>query len=165
VGGWGDASFQGGFSSETLDGGEQWRDANEIGRFINRFRFFGNPVAVGYASGRTVYKYSSEPIAPPLDAVLQPTRILDTNEPQEATGPVEIVYTVPSGAGHLTLDIWDRFGRYVRHLLDEPSPRPGRHTLNWDLKDDRGRTVSPGGFIYRITVDDTAESRIVILKP
>jgi photosystem II stability/assembly factor-like uncharacterized protein len=54
VGGWGPGGFVNGFSSATTDGGQNWQDANEIGRFINRFRFFGKPVSVGYASGKTV---------------------------------------------------------------------------------------------------------------
>jgi photosystem II stability/assembly factor-like uncharacterized protein len=165
VGGWGDADFRGGFSSETLDGGEHWRNANEIGRFLNRFRFFGNPVTTGYASGRTVFKYSSEPVAPHLLERGRGTRILDTNEPQDSTGPVEITYTVASaGAKHLTIDIWDRFGQYIRSLRDERSPRPGNHLVTWDLKDDAGRDVPRGAYIYRITIDDQAESRIVRLS-
>ena len=67
VGGWGSSNFSKGYSSATLDGGTTWIAANEIGRFINRFRFFGNPVSVGYASGDTVYKYSSDPV--PVAAV------------------------------------------------------------------------------------------------
>jgi hypothetical protein len=34
---------QAGLSSATTDGGRNWQDANDIGRFINRFRFFGDP--------------------------------------------------------------------------------------------------------------------------
>lgn len=166
VGGWGDVGFQGGFSSETLDGGDNWRDANEIGRFINRFRFLGKPVMVGYASGRTVFKYSSEPVAPPhLAAFARSTRLLQTNEPQESPGPVEIVFEVPRGARHLSVDIWDRFAGYVRKLVDEAAPRQGRHTLTWDLRDDAGSAVPPGAYIYRVTVDDEAESRIAFVTP
>jgi photosystem II stability/assembly factor-like uncharacterized protein len=165
VGGWGDKDFERGASSETLDGGEHWRDANEIGRFINRFRFFGNPVTVGYASGRTVYKYSSEPVGP-LEALAAPaTRFLETNEPEESAGPVEIIFDVPENSRHLTIDIWDRFGRYVRKLRDERDPRPGRQVISWDLQDDSGRRVRPGSYIYRVTIDEEAESRIVLLKP
>jgi photosystem II stability/assembly factor-like uncharacterized protein len=61
VGGWGDIDFSGGFTSQTEDGGKTWDDANEVGFRLNRFRFFGNPVTVGYASGDTVYKYSDQP--------------------------------------------------------------------------------------------------------
>ena len=65
VGGWGPGGFGGGgspqgFSSATTDAGVTWSNANEIGLFINRFRFFGSPVNVGYASGDTVYKYSDQ---------------------------------------------------------------------------------------------------------
>jgi hypothetical protein len=36
-------------------GDDTWHDANEIGRFINCFRFLGQPVSAGYASGDTIY--------------------------------------------------------------------------------------------------------------
>ncbi len=165
VGGWGDESFDSGSSSETLNGGNNWLDANQIGRFINRFRFFGNPATLGYASGKTVYKYSSEPVAPPVADAAPATEILSSNEPEETSGPIDIPYTVPPGAKHLTLQIWSRFGKDVRKLLDESSPNPGDHTATWNLEDDSGQTVPRGAFIYRITIDDEAESRIIIVNP
>ena len=67
VGGWGSRDFTKGFSSATRDGGATWQDANHIGLFINRFRFFRD-ISVGYASGKTVYKYSAEPTPAPLEA-------------------------------------------------------------------------------------------------
>ncbi len=65
VGGWGTPAFEGGQSSAISDGGESWDNANEIGKFINRFRFLGSPVTVGYAAGATVYKYSGQPVPAP----------------------------------------------------------------------------------------------------
>jgi photosystem II stability/assembly factor-like uncharacterized protein len=165
VGGWGDANFAGGFSSATSDGGGNWRDANEIGRFINRFRFFGNPVTVGYSSGRTVYKYSSAPVPLAAAAMAPPTELLDTNELVEVSGPIEIAYTVPEGASRLAIDIWNRFGVYARLLLEEKNPRPGRHSATWDLKSDSGESLPPGFYLYRITVDEEAESRVILFKP
>lgn len=164
VGGWGDLNFEGGFSSETSNGGEDWQNANQIGRFINRFRFFGNPATVGYASGQTVYKYSAEPVAPFLPAAKMQTEILDSNEPEEFTESVEIVYTVPSGAENVMIDIWDRFGEDVRKLLDEKAPSPGHHSIIWDFKDETGEKLQLGFYIYRVTVDSKAESRIVRYK-
>ena len=163
VGGWGDDSFQGGYSSETFDGGDNWADANHIGRFINRFRFFGSPVTVGYASGRTVYKYSTEPAFTAAVAA-QATRFLETNEPAEYSGPFEIPYTVPEKAQHVEIDIWNRFGAHVRKLVDETRPQAGQVTAVWDGNNDAGQPVSPGSFIYRVTVDGEAESRMVWLK-
>ena len=165
VGGWGDENFDSGLSSETLNGGNNWLNANQIGRFINRFRFFGNPATLGYASGATVYKYSSEPVGPQIADAAPATEILASNEPENTRGPVEIAYTVPQGAQSLTLQIWNRFGKEVRKLMDEHSPRPGDHTTTWNLEDDSGQIVSRGAFIYRITIDDEAESRIIIVNP
>lgn len=164
VGGWGTEDFTGGFSSETLDGGTQWRNANEIGRFINRFRFFGNPVSVAYASGKTVFKYSSDSVAPPAAHLTQAVRVLDSHEPFEASGTVRIEYTVPAAARHVTIDIWDRFGDYVRKLRDDGLPAPGPHTATWDARRDSGDRVRPGIYIYRITIDATVASRIVRLR-
>jgi hypothetical protein len=162
---WGDANFEGGFSSETSDGGANWQNANQIGRFINRFRFFGNPAFVDYASGQTVYKYSAdEPVAPVLLSAQMRTEILDSNEPEEVVDSVEIVYTVPTGAENVTINIWDRFGEDVRRLLDQKAPSPGNHSIIWDFRKDTEEKLPPDFYIYRITIDDKAESRIVRLK-
>jgi len=164
VGGWGTADFSGGFTSETLNGGDNWQNANTVGRFINRFRFFGNPVNVGFASGRTVFKYSSEPVVPGPSMLVGPTQILDTNEPMECAGAIEITYTAPRSARRVQIDIWDRFGDHVRKLYEETNPHPGRHSLTWDCKSDAGSSLPPGIYIYRITIDHAAESRVVRLK-
>lgn len=164
VGGWGSANFSGGFSSATTDGGSTWENANEIGRFINRFRFFGDPVHTGYASGRTVYKYSSEPVDPGPEALLESAEILETSEPQTYTGSADIVYTVPGGAQKVEIKIWDRFGGEVRQLLDEETPAEGTHSVYWDFKDDAGEDLPGGIYIYRATVDDVSESRMIQFK-
>ena len=167
VGGWGDANFQRRSSSETFDGGLTWRDANEIGKAINRFRFFGHPVTVGYASGETVYKYSSEPVPPPMAALAvapRRGRVFDDLEPLEAVGQTSMAMTVPARAARLTVRIWDRFGDHVRTLVDETNPSAGHRVLSWDRTDDAGRALPPGYFIWRVTIDQTSESRLVFLR-
>jgi hypothetical protein len=169
VGGWGPGGFGSpsppqGFSSATIDGGEHWQDANEIGLFINRFRFFGNPVHVGYASGDTVYKYSSEPIPPAMVALAAgPKRgqICNSLEPLVATGSVQFLITIPPNATRLAVYIWDRFGEFVRTLVDEANPSSGTRTLQWDRTDKSGQVLSPGIFIWRVLVDQVTESRLV----
>lgn len=158
VGGWGSANFQAGSSSATTDGGATWTDANEIGRFINRFRFFHDPVTVGYASGRTVYRYSADPVPAPLGIDAPPgLLLLDDNAPVRTGVPLRLPLTVPDGAEHLTADVWDRFGEHVRAVLDEKRPAPGRRTVPWDATDDTGRPVA-GSFLIRVTVDGRSES-------
>jgi len=162
VGGWGSASFQEGFSSSTIDGGETWQDANEIGAFINRFRFFRDPVTVGYASGRTVYRYSAEPVAAPRQ-VAPPAalRLLDDNAPAQSQAPLQLTVTVPGSADRLMIDIWDRFGEHVRRVLDEPRPADGSRVVEWDGTDDAGGQLDSGSVILRVTVDGRSESQIV----
>lgn len=165
VGGWGSADFEQGSTSETKDGGVTWTDANEIGRFINRFRFFGNPVTVGYASGLTVYKYSSEPLpAPQALAPIMTPRLLESKEPTDSSRPVRLPITVPEGASRLAVNIWGRFGAHVRHLLDEAQPEAGSRTIEWDVTNDDGESLPLGSFIIRVTVDEESESRIVHVR-
>ena len=165
VGGWGVPVVgdpAAGFSSATTDGGKTWQDANGIGRFLNRFRFFGDPVTVGYASGLTVYRYSAEPVEA-MRAITPPAqlRLLGDNAPSRSGVPLRLALSVPDGAARLTIDVWDRFGEHVRHLLDESQPTPGPRTAEWDATDDGGRPLAEGSFILRVTVDDHSESQIV----
>jgi photosystem II stability/assembly factor-like uncharacterized protein len=163
VGGWGDADFELLSSSETLDGGLTWRDANDIGKAINRFRFFGQPVSVGYASGETVYKYSAEPA--PVSAVPTVRRgaIFDSLEPADAAGDATIPVMIPPGASRLTVRIWDRFGDPVRVLADETAPAAGARELRWNRTSDAGAVVPRGYYIWRATIDGRSESRLVHL--
>ncbi len=164
VGGWGDEDFEGGYSSETNDGGSNWEDANHIGQFINRFRFFGNPVTVGYASGLTVYKYSTATVAAPIARVAAPTRFLATNAPKDFKESLEIEYTLPENTQKVTINIWNQFGAPVRKLVDQTNPSGGKQSVIWDGKNDAGKQLPSGIFIYRITVDGKPESRVIRLK-
>ncbi len=162
VGGWGDARFVGGFSSSTVDGGRQWDDANQIGRFINRFRFLGNPLEVGYAAGLTVYKYTNEPLPLATEREAAPPPVLlEDREPVEVEPPLQLRVSVPEGAPKLVVNVWERFGEHVRRLVDEESPAAGPRTVEWDLTGDDGRPLEPGRFLVRVTAGDVSESRIV----
>jgi photosystem II stability/assembly factor-like uncharacterized protein len=166
VGGWGDAEFVGGFSSSTVDGGRDWDDANHIGRFINRFRFLGDPIEVGYAAGLSVYKYSAEPVPSAAERAPIPAPVLlDDREPVEVDPPLRLHVSVPDRASRLVVNVWERFGEHVRQLVDEASPAAGPRTIEWDLTGDDGRPLEPGRFIVRVTVDDLSESRIVRMAP
>ena len=167
VGGWGPGGFgQGGepqgLSSATTDGGATWVNANEIGLRINRFRFFGNPVSIGYASGFTVYKYTSEPAPVAATALAAPIRpLLPQARIDTATLPVHISLSVPPGTKRLTLHAWDWFGVDCGTILDEVRPATGQRQFTWEGLDDRGHTVPKGDYIIRLTADDQTASTIV----
>lgn len=175
VGGWGPGGFGGvgspqGFSSATSDGGVTWQSANEIGLFINRFRFFGNPVHVGFASGDTVYKYSSDPLPSPavgLVAKHDPARaMLPTVQISGQTGAISIPMNVPTGTKRLSLLVWDRFGDDIGCILDEIHPVNGTRVFEWDGTDSRGIALPAGDYIVRLIADDlSASSRIRLEQP
>lgn len=155
VGGWGDVSFTGGFTSATTDGGKNWDNANQVGFRLNRFRFIGRPVTVAYASGDTVYKFTDEPAAPA--AMAAPPR--DEGVLRSATA-VTIGAAVPVGARRLKINIWDRFGSHVRVLADETMPAAGVRSLPWDFHDAEGQALPVGAYIIRVTIDEQSKSLI-----
>jgi radical SAM protein with 4Fe4S-binding SPASM domain len=125
VGGWGDAKFQRLSTSQTVDGGRTWTDADEVRKALNRFRFFGKPVTVGYASGQTVYKFSARSVAPVLPDESGRPRLI-TGDGAEAIAPTpSLPVAVPEGARRLTVRIWDRFGEHVATPVDEVDPVAG----------------------------------------
>jgi hypothetical protein len=151
VGGWGTKDFSGGFSSETTDGGDNWAAADEIGRFLNRFRFFHQPRLVGYASGDTVYKYDDAAVVTRL-AVAARTQPIPVQE-----RAVDIPYTIKPGETNLSIDVWDRFGEHVATVMDEEKPAPGAALARWTA-------ASKGFFIYRVSTDQSVESKVVRIR-
>lgn len=170
VGGWGDEDFASGTSSFTTDGGQSWKNADTIGKFINRFRFFGRPVTTGYAAGKTIYKYAPQAqatltaVAPSVGFLAAPAASRPDDVATYQEGEVPIVVTVPPGSHRIALHIWNRFGTEVRALLDEMHPSAGPRTIRWDRRDEQGELVRHGIYIYRVTIDDRAESRVVALR-
>jgi hypothetical protein len=164
VGGWGDESFQSGTSSFTDDGGQRWVNADEIGRFINRFRFFGTPARFGYASGDTVYRFSPQPEVAALAAPPARSLIRSADDAVYRDPEVPIRIDVPQGARHASIQIWNRFGKEVCVLLNERAPPPGTRTIPWNRKDEKGAKVGPGIYIYRVTIDDNADSQVISLR-
>ena len=167
VGGWGDRQFQGGYSSETSNGGGTWRNANHVGKFINRFRFIGSPLRVGYASGDTVYKYD-ESATVILSQPFSPTgaRRLVLNEHAEVvTKELGILLDVPEGTQQLSVNVWDRFGSHVVTLVEETAPASGPRHVSWSFPVRPGLPDAEGHFIYRVNADDLVESRILLRSP
>jgi hypothetical protein len=73
---------------------------------------------------------------------------------------VPLEFTVPSGARHLKINIWDRFGDHVHVLAEEISPAPGPRTVSWDFRDMNGEPLPPGAYIIRINIDGQGQTRM-----
>jgi photosystem II stability/assembly factor-like uncharacterized protein len=163
VGGWGDGfpRHPKGTTSGTTDGGATWFDANNVGHFLNRFRFFPGATTgiVGYASGDTIYQAKVA-----SDAELQNAR-LSLSAVGERPLPVvwdklDIAASVPANAKQLTITIFDTRQNLVK-TIKETSPAAGERTFSWDFKTDYGKDAGIGQFIQRINIDGAATSTVV----
>ena len=68
-------------------------------------------------------------------------------------------------SGPVTLDVYDAAGRRVRRLLDAVVLDAGRAEIVWDGRDDRGRGVGSGVYLYRfVTSAGQAVGRMTLVR-
>ena len=63
---------------------------------------------------------------------------------------------------HVRLEVFNVLGQRIRTLVDEVRPA-GTHRVAWDARDEQGRGVAAGVYIYRLTMDGISESRRMLL--
>jgi len=66
------------------------------------------------------------------------------------------------GSYRVEIIIYNVRGQRIRTLLDE-NRSPGHHSVIWNGRDDNGRTVSSGVYLYRITAGDNVATRRMLL--
>jgi hypothetical protein len=85
------------------------------------------------------------------------------NLPNPFNPSTHIVFEL-AAAGPVQLRVFDVSGRIVRDLLDAELPA-GPHEVLWDGRDDAGKTMPGGVYLYRlVTRVDSATRRMVLLK-
>src|SRR5262245_21210161 len=109
-------------------------------------------LAVG-THGRSIYKLNLNAFLAadhgsgrPRDATLS------QNTPNPFTARTTIGFTLPH-AGRVRLGVFDLAGRRVRSL-SEGDLAAGRHEVPWDGRDDGGRPVRAGRYLYRLELPD-----------
>lgn len=159
VGGWGDLNKVGGFTSRTEDGGRTWDDDNDVLFRVNRFRFLGEPVAIGYAAGAFVYKYddaAKDATAFPADLAASPRVVVSGN------GILTVSVQAGDGDALVAVRIFaPETGALVRTLNGTVGPR---HEIVWDLLDDAGDPVAPGVYFLRSTVDGVSRVQEIAVR-
>jgi photosystem II stability/assembly factor-like uncharacterized protein len=163
VGGWGHGFAAGmaeGTTSGTTDGGATWFNANDVGRFINRFRFTGAKPIVAYASGGTIYK-CVEAAGDALARLTAAPRRREAEIPH-AWETLDVKADVPAGAKQLTITVFDPRQTLVKVLADESTPQPGERNFVWNFKTDDGVDTGFGHFIYRVVIDGNATSGMAV---
>ena len=69
---------------------------------------------------------------------------------------------VPAGQGPVRLLIYNAAGQQVRVLLDRPLSA-GRHKIYWDGRDQAGRKMGSGVYLYRMETNTVAQTRSMTL--
>jgi len=78
--------------------------------------------------------------------------------------PVTVVTYAAPHAGHVDLSIYNIAGQLVKTLVDGDQT-PGWHTVTWDGRDDRGRSVASGVYFARMQAESfTGSAKMVLLK-
>ncbi len=89
---------------------------------------------------------------------------LSQNYPNPFNPTTQIAYALPQTA-EVNLKIFNVLGQRVRALLQNKHETAGVYGIEWDGKDDLGRYVSSGVYIYRIEAGDFVKShKMMLLK-
>ena len=88
---------------------------------------------------------------------------LAQNHPNPFNAATEVGYSLNRSA-HVRLRVHDLAGRLVRTLVDDRRPA-GAHVAFWDGRDDQGRALASGTYVYRLETGTTSRvRRMVLLK-
>ena len=60
------------------------------------------------------------------------------------------------------LEIFESYGRLVKHLVNKLETE-GRHTVEWNGRNETGTTAASGVYLYRLSVDGRSKTRKMIL--
>jgi hypothetical protein len=96
-------------------------------------------------------------------SIVVPVTRLKQNRPNPFNPLTEIQYSLAS-EGRTELSIYNVSGRLVRTLVASPQP-VGEYQVIWNGRDNQGRSVASGVYVYRLKTADFEESRrLVVLR-
>ena len=143
----------------TEDGGVTWSEAG-FGQNVNRIRFLHS--WLGYATGRTVYKYVDSTAMDINEQIVVPNQLtLSQNYPNPFNPRTVIPYELLK-IGFVKIDIVDITGRTIRSLLNGIQSS-GSHEVIWNGKDNTGKHVASGTYFCRMITDASVISRKILL--
>ena len=87
---------------------------------------------------------------------------LHPNHPNPFNPSTAISYELER-PGLTSLFIFDLSGRRIRSILTPTMQQPGLYTLRWNGRDDLGRALPSGAYLYRLTSGADAMSRRMVL--
>ena len=108
-----------------------------------------------------------EPIALDDDAIADAPIVTDfelsQNYPNPFNPSTTISFALPE-ASNVSLKIFNNTGQLVRELVSQEYAA-GWHNIKWDAKDDSGKKVASGVYLYRISANSfTSQRKLVLMK-
>jgi len=148
---------------QTVQGGVSWQDFATIDGNVNRFRFHGD--TLGYAVGRTVYKFVGDTTSGNDGMPGSRPLAIESVFPQPSNGEVTVRYRVDSST-EAYAEVFDLAGRRLARITSETDVEPGTREFRWNGRLDGGARVAPGVYVVRISSGrHTTDARIVIAAP
>jgi hypothetical protein len=119
-------------------------------------------LSAGFESG-VAYELNSDVLSP--KAVLPKAFALSQNYPNPFNPSTTIAFDIPENKeAHVRLNVYNIRGQLVRTLVNETMDE-GSYKIEWDGKNNNGRSVASGVYFYRIVAGEFSKTRkMVILK-
>jgi photosystem II stability/assembly factor-like uncharacterized protein len=151
---------------ESWDGGQSWQ---EIGAGLTQFPWFNDvavdplePAALYAATPWGLYQLNRErPTAVTAQPPLPVTSALLPNYPNPFNGATTIRYSL-AAATRVDLVVYNSAGQRVRTLVRE-AQTPGDHRVVWNGRNDHGREVGSGVYLYRLEAGPFQQARRMVL--
>jgi hypothetical protein len=121
--------------------------ARSEGWFIDDVNVYGPPSGVAGPTAPTGGR--------PWRFALHPSR------PNPSQGQTTISFCLPK-EGEASLKVYNIQGQLVRTLADG-NLSAGPHSVTWDARDDQGRAVAGGMYLYRLSTGTGAETRKMLI--
>ena len=86
---------------------------------------------------------------------------LHANKPNPFNPSTMIGFELPV-ASPIHVEIFDVAGRRIRTLASGDVYPAGVHALEWDGRNERGRTVASGVYLYRLTAEGFTDTRRMV---
>jgi photosystem II stability/assembly factor-like uncharacterized protein len=100
-------------------------------------------------------------IGNPKEGLIATDFYLGTNYPNPFNPSTTISFQI-NQQENISLDIYDIRGQHICTLL-KTNRRPGRYETQWDGRDDAGKPVASGIYIFRLTAGDQSQTRRMLL--
>jgi len=124
-----------------------------------RWRLFADAAVTGWGWAVDNINVTSSGVTAVADTPR--ATLLQQNYPNPFNPVTSITFEIPT-AGKARLQIYDPRGHLVRTLLDGEAVS-GSQTLIWDGRDDTGRAMASGVYLYRLQAGDVVQQRKMTL--